>query len=313
MNPVVGSALISGGANLLGNLFGWKSNKDTNKSNYDIAQMNNEFNERMLQKEMDYNTEMWHMQNDYNTPSAQRSRYEAAGINPYMALGNIQSGQAGSAGGVKTPSAQPVTMQPFRPDFGGIGQAAQNYFANRLAQKRNDAAIAVDDERASQLRIENQYKAAELVTQIMERIEKTHDTKAKRIYQQIMNNYADEMFGSDIKVKQRQAESIEADVKAKNVDTALKELQLAGFPQQFQLQLASMSADILLKSAQAKMTKQQTIHEVQKMFKTFAETRGIKLNNSILERSADSIVNKAHTEQWHSNPFGALMEYLGTN
>lgn len=313
MNPVIGSALIGGGVNLLGNLLGWKSNKDTNSSNYAIAQMNNAYNERMLQKEMDYNTRMWRMQNEYNTPAAQRKRYEAAGINPYMALGNIQAGQAGSAGGVKTPSAQPVTMQPFQPDFGGIGQAAQNYFANRLAEKRNDAAIAVDDEKASQLRIENQYKAAELITQIMERIEKTHDTKSKRIYQQIMNNYADEMFGSDIKVKQRQAESIEADIKSKNVDTALKELQLAGFPQQFQLQLAAMSADILLKSAQAKMTKQQTIHEVQKMFKTFAETRGIKLNNRILERSADSIVNKAHTEQWHSNPFRALMEYLGTN
>lgn len=293
INALVGSALVSGGSDLLSNLLGWKSNKDTNKTNYDIAQMNNQFNERMLQKEMDYNTQMWHMQNDYNTPSSQRARYEAAGINPYMALGNIQSGQAGSVGGVKTPSAQPVTMQPFQPDFSGIGQAAQNYFANRLAEKRNDAAIAVDDEKASQLRIENQYKAAELVTQIMERIQKTHDIKAKRMYQQIMNNYADEMFGSDIKVKQRQADSIEADVKAKNVDTALKELQLAGFPQQFQMQLAAMSADILLKSEQTKMTKQQTVHEIQKMFKTFAETSGIKINNRILERSADSIVDKA--------------------
>lgn len=313
IDPLIGGALISGGVNLLGNLLGSKSNKDTNKSNYDIAQMNNQFNAEMLQKQMDYNTDMWNKQNAYNTPAEQRKRYEEAGINPYLALGNIQSGQANSAGGVNPPTASPVAMQPFMPDFSGIAQAAQNYFANRLAEKHTNATVAVDEAKAAQLNIENQYKAAELVSQITQRMEETRNTQAKRMYQNIMNNYADTQFSSDIRLKERQAQSIEADVRSKNVDIAIKEIQLLNLPQQYQMTLAAMSADILLKSAQTKLTKQQTIHEMQKMFKTFAETKGIKVNNSILERSADSIVNKAHTEQWHKSPIGLLSEILGSN
>ena len=52
MDPVTGSALIGAGASLLGNLFGSKSQSDANKTNLKIAQMNNEFNERMMQKQV---------------------------------------------------------------------------------------------------------------------------------------------------------------------------------------------------------------------------------------------------------------------
>ena len=288
--------LINGGIDLLGNFLGYKSNKNTNKSNYEIAQMNNQFNEKMLQKQMDYNTDMWNKQNAYNTPEQQRKRFEAAGLNPYMMLGNIQAGQAGSVGGVNPPTAQPVTMQPFQPDFSGLGQAVQSYVANRIVEKRNNASIAVDDAKAEQIRIENDYKAAELVSQIMERLENTRNVKAKRIYQSIMNNYAEEQFSSDIKFKNRQIESIEADIRSKNVDIAIKQFELDGLPKQFQLQLAAMSADVLLAKAQTKMSNAQAKTELQKMYKTFFETKGIKINNRILERSADSIVEKADKE-----------------
>lgn len=303
------SSLIGGVFDLIGNGLNSASQNSTNRANYRIAQMNNEFNERMLQKQMDYNTQMWEKENAYNTPAEQRKRYEEAGINPYMALGNIQSGQAGSAGGVNPPTASPVAMQPNQFDFGGVGQAVQSYVANRIVEKRNDAAISVDDAKAEQIRIENDYKAAELVSQIMERMENARNTKAKRVYQSIMNNYADEQFSSDIKFRNRQIQSIEADVRSKNVDTAIKEFQLQGLPQQFQLTLAAMSADILLKKAQTKMTNAQTKSEMQKMFKTFFETKGIKINNRILERSADSIVEKS---RWEAIPQGMRQfDYIG--
>lgn len=293
ISPLIGSALVSGGANILANILGRKSNKDTNKSNYHIAQLNNEFNERMLQKQMDYNTDMWNKENAYNTPEQQRKRFEAAGLNPYMMLGNIQAGQAGSVGGVNPPTAQPVTMQPFHPDFSGIAQAAQSYVANRIQEKMAIADIELKEQEADHVRIENKYTAAKAIEMINNLKQDVTSKRLKNYYQQIQNRYAADMFSSDINYKRNQVLSIEADVRAKNVDIAIKVLQLQGFPQQFQLQLASMSADILLKSAQTKMTKQQTVHEIQKMFKTFVETRGIKINNRILERSADSIVDKA--------------------
>ena len=55
--------------------------RETNQMNYQIAQDNNAFNERM-----------WNLQNEYNTPSAQRARLEAAGINPYLMLNGSSTG-----------------------------------------------------------------------------------------------------------------------------------------------------------------------------------------------------------------------------
>lgn len=314
MDPIIGSALIGGASSLISNIFGKKNNDKSNEQNLKIAQMNNQWNERMMQKQMDYNYSMWQKQNAYNDPSAQRARMQAAGFNPYMALGQIGSGTAGSVGGVNTPSAQSVTVQPYQPDFSGIGQAAQSYVANRIASKQAESVVSVNEEEANQLRIENQYKATQLVSEIMERMENTRNTKAKRIYQGIMNNYADEQFSSDIQLKNRQIQSIEADVRAKSVDTAIKELELAGFPKQFQLTLASMTADILLKSAQTKQTKQQTVHEVQKMLKTYEEKNNIKINNSILRRSAENIVNKSYSDSYSSmSPFGFMLHLLDKN
>jgi uncharacterized membrane protein YhiD involved in acid resistance len=105
---LLGSALVGAGASLLGNIFGSKSQSDTNKTNLQIAQMNNEYNERMFNKQLDYNQDMFNQQIDYdqkkmqqqnsfnymmqnnamasqqnyNSAKAQRARLEAAGLNP---------------------------------------------------------------------------------------------------------------------------------------------------------------------------------------------------------------------------------------
>lgn len=158
MDPFIGSALVGAGASLLGNIFGSKSQSDTNKTNLQIAQMNNEYNERMFNKQLEYNQDMFNqqieydqkkmeqqnnfnarMQNEaigaqqvYNSAKAQRARLEAAGLNPYLMMSGGNAGTAsavsGSSGtggspsamGVNAPTASPAVMQAFRPDFSGV-------------------------------------------------------------------------------------------------------------------------------------------------------------------------------------------------
>ena len=68
-----GAAAIAGAGSLIGGLFSPSGShyaarkqlqavRETNQMNYQIAQDNNAFNERM-----------WNLQNEYNTPSAQRA------------------------------------------------------------------------------------------------------------------------------------------------------------------------------------------------------------------------------------------------
>ena len=82
------AALIGAGANFVGNMIGARSQKSANDNNFKIAQMNNEWSERMMQKQMDYNTLMWEKQNEYNDPSNYVKRLEKAGVNPAAVLSN---------------------------------------------------------------------------------------------------------------------------------------------------------------------------------------------------------------------------------
>ena len=154
--PLVGAALVSGGAGLLssalGGLFGHHSSKkaasvahETNVYNKQIADAYNASQEniarqanianRNLQNEQNaFNKAMWDAENMYNTPVQQRLRFEAAGINPYFALGNISAGNAQTAVQQNgyTPTVTP-NQQLYQQDPSAMVQAVQTDAQTRIA------------------------------------------------------------------------------------------------------------------------------------------------------------------------------------
>jgi hypothetical protein len=145
--PQVGAAIISGGASLLGGLFGGLSNKTAqdraNETNLKIARETNQNQYQMFQEQNAFNERMYNQMQQYNTPAAQMQRYTDAGINPYIAAGNVQTGNVQSA----LQSAQPPQLQMAQvaPAF-GMGDAIQNSFSqigNVIAQyAQNELAMA---------------------------------------------------------------------------------------------------------------------------------------------------------------------------
>lgn len=124
MDPL--SAGLVGGTSLLGGVLNYFGQRSANAQALKNMREQNAFTRAM-----------WDANNEYNTPVAQRRRYEQAGINPFLALGNIQ---AGNAQGVTTPSSAPVAneMEGLGSAFGTIGSAImQSYQQTRL----NDAQI----------------------------------------------------------------------------------------------------------------------------------------------------------------------------
>lgn len=160
-----GASLISGAGSLIGGLFSSSGShyaarkqlqavRETNQMNYQIAQENNAFNERM-----------WNQQNEYNTPSAQRARLEAAGINPYLMLDGSSTGVAQSAPQADTSGTQvaPDVGSTIAGGFQSMGnsiasaasQIAQMAFQNDL-QKANVAKTQADAQNSD---LQNQYDA----------------------------------------------------------------------------------------------------------------------------------------------------------
>lgn len=75
-------------------------------SNSQRKQSQRNFNENMklAEYQFDRNLDMWHLQNEYNTPSNQLQRLKDAGLNPYIAYGQVSSGNASSAPSYTSPS-----------------------------------------------------------------------------------------------------------------------------------------------------------------------------------------------------------------
>lgn len=159
MDPLLGSALISGASSLLGGLFGSGAQSSANRTNIQIARETNQMQYQMFKEQNAFNERMYNQMQQYNTPAAQMQRYNDAGINPYIAAGNVQSGNAQSA----LQSAQPLPLhtaqvQPvdaFKDSFSQIGnvisQYAQNELALSQAQKNRAEAGWVDRLNGAQL------------------------------------------------------------------------------------------------------------------------------------------------------------------
>jgi len=111
--------------------------QETNRMNYKINQMNNQFNERMAIQQRNWQENMWNKENAYNTASAQRQRLEEAGLNPYLMMNGGSAGVAQSAGtGSSASSSGSAVMQPFQADYSGIGSSIGNIFQYELMQSQ---------------------------------------------------------------------------------------------------------------------------------------------------------------------------------
>ena len=123
--------VISGGAGIIGSLIGGAFQKSAqraaNRTNLAIARETNAQNYQIFREQNEFNKEQFNNYLQYNTPAAQRARYEDAGINPYMALGNMQNGNAQSA--LTSANSAPMQSTQVQPESGmanGIQSALIN-------------------------------------------------------------------------------------------------------------------------------------------------------------------------------------------
>lgn len=277
------SSLVGAGASLIGNIFGASNTKKTNDSNFRINQLNNEFNERMMHKQMDYNTMMWNKTNAYNTPLAQRERLEDAGFNPYMMLNGGSSGNASAAGSTSAASASSSSpQQSFSPDLSGIPQSIL-----MAKQGRNI------DENTQGMVIDNQSRNLRNMQEIASVIADTKNKDIQRKLSEVQYSYADQMQMTQLANQKAQTQNLLR-------EGLLMDKSLAIFDERTRLELAQMSANILLTSAQTRQTKQQTVHEIQKMIQTTVATSGMRISNDVAKRIANALVDRAYNEEYYS-------------
>lgn len=158
---------IAAGGSILGNLFGGgatvKAQKLANDTNLQINREANQNQYQMFQEQNAFNERMWNQMNEYNTPAAQMQRFTDAGINPYIAAGDVQTGNAQSA--LQSAPAPQQHVASVMPASGMgdairdsasqvstiIGQYAQNALALAQAKKTDAEASWIDRLNSAQL------------------------------------------------------------------------------------------------------------------------------------------------------------------
>ena len=113
---LLGGFFGSLGSGLVDSIFGGIGQRRQYKYQSKLQQQQYELNEKSADSAFQRQLQQWQMENEYNDPSQVRSRYEAAGINPYSAFGTAGSYQPqqmhtspqGAGAGLGSASAFPI-------------------------------------------------------------------------------------------------------------------------------------------------------------------------------------------------------------
>lgn len=138
MDPLIGAALVGGlGGSFLSGLFGAGASSEANEANLQAVRETNAQNYKIFQEQLGFNERMWNQTNEYNSPKNQRKLYEQAGINPYLALTNMASGEAGMQTAPTAPQMQAPHVEPVNYMQGlgdAVGSASDFYLKSQQAE-----------------------------------------------------------------------------------------------------------------------------------------------------------------------------------
>lgn len=283
-----------------------QATRETNAANLKLAQYQN-----------DWNLAQWNRQNAYNSPAAQRARYEEAGINPYFALGNINSGQAESLMSTdmarQQSGADAYTMKAQgSQQLGAAISNASNQFVGNLYQLEQTKALQIQN-------TENLLSMTKRVQGL------GYDNQAKKMANELYNANMQSLMNI---TKNQERESY-ARVAQANLQTVGSQYDVAtkAFTNKFilpaqrdiaQMTIGKMTAEIAYQKAQQHWTEKQTA-----LAAKYAAAAMLSANSSWLSSKASwntslSNASSVANQNWYrtqqnsreSTRFGIESKYL---
>lgn len=281
--PVVGDAVSA-----IGNMV---STNKTNNANMRINQMNNDFNAAEAEKARQFQLDMWNRTNEYNSASAQRSRLEAAGLNPYMMMNGSSAGIAQSSGSSTPASASaPLSMQ--RQDFSGLGSTLSSALQIANQTKETNANVqtlqsqkSLYDAQANSIlsnvdwwKLGPEYRKWSQVTGL---------SRAGLQFQTDRQNLRNMIWSGNLIQAQRIGVLLDNNSKTV-INKYLDEGQ--------RLQLDLMASQYYDAMASGHLKYQQAKSEISKRIVMSAEAKGMQIHNHIADRTAEGYIKALDAE-----------------
>ena len=286
--PGIGDAVDAG--------ISYLNNERTNKANKEIAQMNNDWSEKMLDKQNQYNidqwnreaayqTDMWNKTNEYNSLSAQRQRAEEAGFSPLAVLGGgmttAASASSPSGKGVGLPSPSQTTMHAAPSTT--FGRSLMQLMEYKMAKERNDAEV-------QQIQIDNQTRLRKNMAEITKLYGEIRGADARERLDRQLYQMQPQLWQSQMDLQRQQAENFRTNALLNTSERLLNSKALDLLPEQHRVDMAMKLAQTNLYSRSAKLTQQQFRTEIYRTLYESYHAAGLRDANHLANRMADDVV-----------------------
>lgn len=276
-------------------LFNMFSSLANNSFNASEAAKNRRWQEQMYEKQYSDNVELWKMQQEYNTPENQVARLKQAGINPYLALGNISTGSALSAPqSAQAGSGAQATGTPAH--FAGLTEGVLNLLKSkdeRNLLKEQAKNIAAD---SLSKRIDSITQHQKNLADIISLLKGSERDAATAALNRSMRQTEDELRG--FKKQQYIDSSLESSLRRASMIQSLKY-----FSEQKRLEFAEILANIAESSSRKDLNREQ-IKYIAKQIVT-EEARGLsqQQQNQLFDDTYNYLLDSYKHKSKGSNAF----------
>ena len=294
------------------------ANQRLNEQNIQMQRETNKQNYEMFQQQMAYNTDMWNKTNAYNAPKEVVNRLLAAGINPAQFFG-----QGAQASNISAPNA-PQNTAPYNAfqmqaqDFSGMSDLGLNavnaYNASRLAQAEVRNKEALTGSTAFDTTFKKQSMADNL--KYLHGLAKEKGYLGEIARQQLQFIKATQQFEIDLKfgdltAQKKSYELMNEQLKASKLQNDILDIQRGSAKELSQAQIASLwssvfkaKAEVGLINANAALTEEQRLHEIEKRISTTIDNGMRGLDFEIKREVKGAIIqnykNEANIGMWNA-------------
>lgn len=266
-----------------------------NKRGVKFAREQMKWQEQQTDKARAWQEQQWNKQNAYDSAVQQRSRLQAAGLNPYLMMDGGSAGSATSMPSADTP--QGVGNFDFKPVMDG-----SNGFLQAGDQLRNlalDAAsVAKDNAETTGMEIRNQFlglrEAAELGL-----IKSQRDKNILEIQgQRMLNEWSEATMQARIE-REKLINQIHTQEASKlSIENAIGQFNLEHLSEQWQTEMEERVANIYQMYANGHLSYKQAENQVAQAALVYAQKDGVEISNDIARKTASSIIFNTVTQNY---------------
>lgn len=166
-----------------------QATREANQTNIKLQDMANQSNMDLAKYAWQNEVDMWNRQNEYNTPAHQRALLEAAGFNPYLAMG--ADARAGDGPSFASHPMQAATVLPEVNS--GSSAAAQEYGSYLKNVFRDAVETEIQKKQLQMMDLNAEYRA--------EQIKKTAADTVLQIEKQTSQRQNNEFFRDTLDFK----------------------------------------------------------------------------------------------------------------